>query len=227
MAKKKKNSNYVTEKTIATKEAKLRAEKKAKIKKIVTTVTASVLSVAIIVGIVFAIGIPFGMLDYKPEATEHIAISVEGYDETIHVELYGNDAKETVEHFKKLISDKYFDGKDFVAFADNLLYFGSDTADAGESGIKGEFKENGVDNRIAIRKGVIAVARGEGYDSGAKQFFIATKNSTDLNGKYAAFAKIDSGMSVIESIIENAELDENGKITNSPKITSISSHSSH
>ena len=221
MAKKKKNSNYVTEKTIAAKEAKLAAERKAKIKKIVKAVTVSVLSVAIIVGIIFAIGIPFGMLDYKPEATEHVAISIEGYNETIHVELYGNDAKETVAQFKKLVDEKYFNGKAFLSLSDNLLYFGNEKADFGENGIKDEF------NEIAMRKGIIALSKGEGENSGKEQFFIVTKNSTDLNGKYTAFAKITGGMSVIEDIIENAELDENGKITNSPKISSISSHASH
>ena len=221
MAKKKKNSNYVTEKTIAAKEAKIAAKKRAKIKKIITTVSLSVLAAAVIVGIVFAIGIPFGMLDYKPEATEHVAISVEGYDEVIHVELYGNDAAETVEQFKKLVTDKYFDGKPFLSLNDNLLYFGNEKADFGENGIKDEF------NEIVMRKGVIAMSKGEGNNSGKEQFFIVTKNSTDLNGKYTAFAKINSGMSVIESIVENAELDENGKIINAPKITSISSHSAH
>ena len=225
MARKKKNSNYVTEKTIAAKEAKAIAERRKKTKKIIIAIAAAVAAVAIIVGIVFAIGIPFGMLDYKPEGTEDVVIMFEGYDEVIHIELYRNDAPITVKHFVDNLTD--LKNQPIRAYKDGLLYFGSASADCGNSGIKGEFSENGVDNKISIRSGIIAVARGEDYNSGASQFFIATENATDLNGKYAAFAKITSGMGVIESIIDSLTYDENGNITNAPKIESIETHASH
>jgi peptidyl-prolyl cis-trans isomerase B (cyclophilin B) len=55
------------------------------------------------------------------------------------------------------------------------------------------------------------------------------KNSRDLDGKYAAFGKITSGMEIIDRIYENLKTDENGMISekNQPVITSISSHASH
>ncbi len=225
MANKKKNSNYVTDKTIAAKEAVAVAERKKKIKKTIVPIVTAFLVISLIVGAVFAIGVPLGMLDYNPEATDHVAITIEGYDESIHVELYGNDAPVTVKHFLDSLED--FKGRPLRSLKDGLLYFGSVSADNGTGGIKGEFSDNGYDNDISIRRGVIAAARGEDYNSGGSQYFIATRKSTDLNGKYAAFAKITSGMNVIESILENIEVDESGNITNPPKIESITTHSAH
>ena len=222
MAKKKKNSNYVTPKTIAAKEAMETAERRLKIKRIVIPIVAAVLVIALIVGAVFAIGVPLGMLDYKPDATGHVTITFEGYDESMHIELYGEDAPKTVEHFVSYYSK--LEGTPLRALKDGLLYFGEETADFGESGIKGEFSDNGVDNKISIRKGVIALARGTGNDSGKNQFFIATENKTDLNGKYAAFGKIDTGMKLLKKIAEDLETDENGNIINAPKIKSVSYH---
>ena len=165
------------------------------------------------------------MLDYKPEATDHVTLTFDGYSESVHIELYGDDAPETVKHF--LDSVKNIEGRPVRSFVDGLLYFGGPVADKGAGkGIKGEFSDNGVDNKISIRRGVIAVARGEDYNSGGAQYFIATEDATDLNGKYAAFAKITSGMSVIESIIENSEISD-GKIVNGVTVKSISSHDAH
>ena len=235
MANKKKNSNYQTDKALAAKEAKEVAARKRKIKKIVIPIVAVLVAIAIIVGAVFAIGVPLGMLDYEPEATTHLAIQIDGYDGTIHIELYGNDAPESVKKFTDIYgkmttlsqTSKDISARTFRSYKDGLLYFGSASADCGEKGIKGEFSSNGVENDIVFRKGVIAVARGEGKNSGGSQFFIVTENRTDLNGEYAAFARITSGMSLVEEILENIELDENGKILNPPKISKVESHDAH
>lgn len=225
MAQKRKNSNYVTEKTLAAKKAQEAFERKKKIKKILTPILISFCAVVLIVATVFAIGVPQGMLDYKATATEHVTMYIDGYDKAIHIEIYGNDAPETAKRFTSTVSASTLNNSSFLSVKDGLVYFGSATADAGASGITGEFKDNGVDNKISFRKGVIGIARGEAPNSGYGQFFIATKNSTDLNGKYAAFAKITSGIDIIESVIKNAEIDENGNIISAAKITSVSSHS--
>lgn len=231
MAKKRKNSNYVTEKTIAAKKAKEALERKKKIKKILTPIIITCTSIALLIGIIFAIGVPQGMIDYKPEATEHVSMEIEGYDKTIHIEIYGDDAPKTAKRFLDAAKNNSFNNTSFLSFKDGILYFGAPNADGGKNGITGEFAsnfdENGerIINDIIFRKGVIGIARGEGYNSGYGQFFITTKSSTYLNGDYAAFAKITSGMDVIKDIIKNAEFDENGNFINAPKIKTVSSHS--
>ena len=237
MATKRKNSNYVTEKTIAAKKAKEALARKKKIKKIVTPIAITCVAIALLVAIVFAIGVPQGMIDYTPTATEHVVLTVKGYEDTpIHIEIYGNDAPKTADRFMDMVEAKTFNLSEFLSVKDGLVYFGDENADGGKNGIEGEFASNINSkgernyNDIIFRKGVIGMSRAEDdYNSGYSQFFICTKSSTHLNGDYAAFAKITSGYSVIKDIVKNAELDENGNFINAPQIVKVESHdaSSH
>ncbi|MBR2929901.1 MAG: peptidylprolyl isomerase [Clostridia bacterium] len=228
MAKKKKNANYVTEKTESAKLEREATEKKEHSKKTVKTVLILFLVAVLIVGLVIGLGFALGLFDYYPEATYHLSMVVEDYG-AVHIELYGNDAPKTVEAFTKLCEDGYFDGKSLHTFLDGLLYCGSLDADGGKNGIKGEFSDNGVTNKISHKKGIISLAHGEGADSGYGQFFIVTEDSPELDGKYAAFAMITDGMDIIEKIIEDADMDENGLISIPTRayIESISGHAHH
>ena len=90
MENKKKNSNYVTDKTNAAKQLKAEQQHKKETMKIVKPIIIAAAALLAIVGLVFAIGVPLGMLDYDPKPTEHISITVEGYESGhIDIELYG------------------------------------------------------------------------------------------------------------------------------------------
>ena len=67
--------------------------------------------------------------------------------------------------------------------------------------IKGEFSANGVENNISHVRGVISMARrGDSMDSGSCQFFIVHEDSDFLNGNYAAFGRVVSGMEIVDGI---------------------------
>lgn len=227
MAKKKKNSNYVTEKRENAKverEAKESKEKtKAIVKKAVPLFIASLVLVGLLVGFAFLIG----LFDYYPEATSHVSVSLEyvnaeGETKTaaLHVELYGNDAPKTVENFEKLVTSKYFNEMTFHSFKDGLLYGGSVTADGGDKGIEGE------ENKISHKRGIISMARGEDRNSAYGQFFIVTEDNKELDGEYTAFAAIDEdGMKVIDELVALAG--EDGSFASRPVIKSISTHAAH
>ena len=227
MANKKKNSNYVTDKTNAAKQIKAEEDRRKKTMRIVKPIVIGVAALLAIVGIVFAIGVPLGMLDYDPKATEHISITIEGYESGhIDIELYGDDAPKTVDHFIKHMHD--LEGMKLHTFKDGLLFFGKPAPNSGSDSVKGEFTENGFENNISIRRGVIAVSIDESApDKGGMQFFIATEDATELNGKRAAFARITSGMSIIDEILDSIKYDENGYIENPPVIKSISESDGH
>lgn len=227
MAKQKKNSNYQTEKSIAEKakkeEQKLK-EKQAKTVKLVAICAGAVVAlVAIVLGILLAVG----AFDYSPEPTYHATLTVENYG-SLHIELYGNDAPETVENFIDLAESGYFDGMSLHTFAEGLLYAGSENADGGSKGIKGEFESNGFENKIPMKKGVVCMARGEGNDSAYGQFFILTKNNSDLKGDYAAFGKVTE-FDALKDILKDIEVGSDGKIDadSAPKILSVSLHEAH
>src|SRR5690625_3428078 len=76
--------------------------------------------------------------------------------------------------------------------------------------IKGEFSSNGFDNELVHERGVISMARSQHPDSAGSQFFIMTENAPHLDGDYASFGKVTSGMDVVDNIVES-ERDNNDK----------------
>ena len=87
--------------------------------------------------------------------------------------------------------------------------------------IKGEFKNNGVNNDLSHTRGVISMARNSiSMDSASSQFFIVQKDSTYLDGDYATFGKVIAGMDVVDKIA-NVNVDSNDKPTSTQKIKSI------
>ena len=79
--------------------------------------------------------------------------------------------------------------------------------------IKGEFRQNGVDNPIRHVKGVISMARSQDPDSASSQFFITVADATFLDGSYAAFGRVTEGMEIVEQIARDAKpIGRNGTI---------------
>jgi len=229
MANKKKNSNYVTNKSEQKKAAAAQKKKTAKIKKTTKSVAIGIAAVLVITALVFALLFAFGAFDYVPTATDHVTITLDGYSESIHVELYGNDAPETVERFLALVKGEYFNQKNLHTILDGLVYLGDENAESKAGNIVGEFSANGFNNKVSHLRGTLSMARGEDYDSAYGQFFIVSEDSRGLDGKYAAFGRITEGLDVIEQIIREKTVGEDGKIPAKDQviITSISSHQAH
>ena len=220
------NIKDTNEKSKVLTKKELREQQKKKKQQLQTAI--KVISVLVVIGIFAIIFLATGAFDYQPKSTYDVLITIENYG-SLHVELYGNDAPETVAHFLSLVNSGYYNGKSVFKLFDDLAYLGDGNASDAEHGIKGEFSDNGFNNKISHKRGIISMARGEDYDSAYGQFFIVRKNSTDLNGKYAAFGKITSGMEIIDNIYKNLKTDKNGMISegSQPIITSIESHASH
>ncbi|MBQ4180406.1 MAG: peptidylprolyl isomerase, partial [Ruminococcus sp.] len=90
--------------------------------------------------------------------------------------------------------------------------------------IKGEFASNGVINNIKHVRGVISMARSSAPNSASSQFFIMHQDAPHLDGEYAAFGKVTSGMEVVDKLAETAKVeDANGTVAkaNQPVINSI------
>ena len=225
MAKKKKNSNYVTDKTLAVKAEKEELEikkQKAKTTKIVIiSVVCALALIGIVVGFLFGVG----AFEYQPEGTVDAQVTFDN-GMSLHIQLYGKDAPQTTAHFTKLCKEGYFNGRSAHTFLEGLLYLGAENADGGDKGVNGEFSANGVANKIPMKKGTVCMARGEGKNSGHGQFFILSENDSSLMGEYAAFGRV-TDLSNLEALIESIKVDANGKVIDAPKIVSISTHDSH
>ena len=124
----------------------------------------------------------------------------------IVVQLRGDVAPITVENFKNLVADGFYNGLTFHRVIYGFMIQGGcpkgdGTGDSGTR-IKGEFSENGVENNISHQRGVISMARG-GYsmDSASCQFFIVHQDASEsLDGKYAAFGHVVYGMETVDGI---------------------------
>ena len=126
---------------------------------------------------------------------------------TLVIELYPEYAPNTVDNFLKLVNSGFYDGLTFHRIVDDFMAQGGDPEGTGSGGsdpIYGEFAANGfTQNTLSHSRGVISMARqGNDYNSGSCQFFICSSDmyTSSLDGQYAAFGKVVSGMEVIDDL---------------------------
>lgn len=86
--------------------------------------------------------------------------------------------------------------------------------------IKGEFFFNGVKNDLKHKRGVLSMARSSSPNSAGSQFFIMHQDAKHLDGQYAAFGKVTSGMDVVDAIAA-VKTDRSDRPLTEQKIISI------
>ena len=157
----------------------------------------------------------------------HAEIVVKNYG-TIALELDADVAPITVENFANLVNEGFYNGLTFHRIISGFMIQGGDPLGNGTGGssktIKGEFASNGVKNSISHVRGTISMARSSMPNSASSQFFIVHQDSTFLDGKYAAFGTVTSGMEVVDKICaDTAVEDDNGTVAknNQPVIEKI------
>lgn len=155
-------------------------------------------------------------------------IKISGYDEPIIFTMDEGIAPETVDNFVNLAEKGFYDGLTFHRIIDGFMIQGGDPRGDGTGGssrsIYGEFKSNGFDNSLKHVRGTVSMARSNQPDSASSQFFIVQEDASSLDGEYAAFGTVTSGMDVVDQIAESAKpTDNNGSISkeDQPVIESI------
>lgn len=151
----------------------------------------------------------------------NIVISIKDYGD-IEVELDADAAPITVTNFVNLVKDHYYDGLTFHRIIDGFMMQGGSGKPT--KNIKGEFSANGIKNNIKHERGVISMARADEYNSASSQFFIVQTDYPSLDGLYASFGHVTSGMEIVDKICKDAPKDVvNGMLEEKdrPIITSI------
>ena len=122
----------------------------------------------------------------------------------IDIQLDKQAAPVTCENFEKLVKSGFYDGLTFHRVIPGFMIQGGCPLGNGTGGpgwrIKGEFAANGVSNPIRHVRGVISMARAADPNSAGSQFFIMHKDAPHLDGQYAAFGHVVSGMDVVDRI---------------------------
>lgn len=175
-------------------------------------IAALLLAVAMLMGMLTSCG---KAKDYCEYAKDRDTTGREIYYAEISVKDFGKitllldatTAPITVENFVSLARSGFYNGLKFHRIIKGFMIQGGDPNGDGtggsENNIKGEFAENGYANDISHLRGVISMARSNAPDSASSQFFICNDDAIDsLDGKYAAFGYVISGMSVVDAITD-------------------------
>ncbi|MBO4265274.1 MAG: peptidylprolyl isomerase [Clostridia bacterium] len=142
----------------------------------------------------------------------------------IDLELFDDVAPVTVANFLELVGKKFYDGLIFHRVISGFMIQGGDPLGSGYGGsdkeIFGEFRSNGFDNPISHKRGVISMARSNNPNSASSQFFIMHADGEFLDGNYAAFGKVTSGIDAVDKIAA-CKTDAMDKPINEQKIKTI------
>ena len=150
----------------------------------------------------------------------------------IYIELYPAMAPNTVYNFISLIKKGFYDGVIFHRVIPGFMIQGGDPLGTGLGGpgytIFGEFSNNDFSNGLQHKRGVLSMAR-QGdinnpeskYNTAGSQFFIMTADAPHLNGDYAAFGAVLSGLDAVDEIV-GAERDAKDKPLKDQKIKKMS-----
>lgn len=125
-------------------------------------------------------------------------------DKVVEIELYPEIAPNSVNNFLSLVQQGFYDNVIFHRVIPGFMIQGGDPQGTGMGGpgygIKGEFSSNGFENTLKHTRGVLSMARSMMPNSAGSQFFIMHKDSPHLDGQYAAFGKVTSGIEVVDWI---------------------------
>ena len=133
-----------------------------------------------------------------------VTIEMENGD-IIKAELYPEVAPNTVNNFISLVKSKFYDGVIFHRVIRGFMIQGGDPQGIGIGGpgysIKGEFTGNGFQNDLKHTRGVISMARAMNPNSAGSQFFLMVEDAPHLDGQYAAFGRVITGLDVCDKIV--------------------------
>jgi len=116
----------------------------------------------------------------------------------IELELYDEDAPKTVENFRKLAADGFYDGVSFHRVIRDFMIQGGDPTGTGSGGPGYTFEDEF--NEHKIERGALAMANA-GPNTNGSQFFIVTTDAAPwLDGKHTVFGRVTAGMEAVDSI---------------------------
>ena len=126
----------------------------------------------------------------------------------IEVDLFDDDAPKTVENFRKLAGDGFYDGVVFHRVIPDFMIQGGDPTGTGMGGPGYTFEDEFNDHKI--ERGALAMANA-GPNTNGSQFFIVTTGAAPwLDGKHTVLGKVTGGMDAVDSI-EKTDTDANDK----------------
>ena len=126
----------------------------------------------------------------------------------VEIEFFDEDAPKTVENFRKLAGDGFYDGIVFHRVIPDFMIQGGDPTGTGMGGPGYTFEDEFNDRKV--ERGALAMANA-GPNTNGSQFFIVTADACPwLDGKHTVFGRVVDGMDVVDKI-SSVETDANDK----------------
>src|SRR5215204_2892092 len=139
----------------------------------------------------------------------------------ITIELFDEDAPKTVENFKQLASEGYYDGLIFHRVIPDFMIQGGCPHGTGTGGPGYQFEDEINNHRV--ERGALAMAN-SGPDTNGSQFFIVTTEAAPLlDGKHTVFGRVSSGMEAVDAI-ERVETGPGDRPVEDAKIERVEVH---
>ena len=116
----------------------------------------------------------------------------------IQIEFFDEDAPKTVENFRKLAADGFYDNLTFHRVIKDFMIQGGCPEGTGTGGPGYTFEDEINDHKVV--RGALAMANA-GPNTNGSQFFIVTIPAADwLDGKHTVFGEVVGGMDVVDKI---------------------------
>ena len=136
----------------------------------------------------------------------------------ITLELFDEEAPNTVENFRKLAGDSFYNGVIFHRVIKDFMIQGGDPTGTGTGGPGYTFEDEFNEHKIV--RGALAMANA-GPNTNGSQFFIVTTDAAPwLDGKHTVFGHVVEGMEVVDKI-EGGETDARDKPVDEARIESV------
>ena len=170
------------------------------------TIKFTIIAVAIILVLIVAVVLTVVLTrpyNYVTITVSYTDDAGQAHTGDIVIKLDPSAAPITVENFRNLVESGFYENLSFHRVIEDFMIQGGapkDTDMTNYQSIKGEFSSNGINNPIKHERGVISMARTNDPNSASTQFFIVHKTSPHLDGKYAAFGHVISGMEFVDGI---------------------------
>jgi peptidyl-prolyl cis-trans isomerase B (cyclophilin B) len=116
----------------------------------------------------------------------------------IAIELFDDDAPNTVENFLKLARDGFYNGVIFHRVIPDFMIQGGDPTGTGSGGPGYQFEDEFNDNKVV--RGALAMANAGPNTNGSQFFIVTTEAASWLDGKHTVFGRVTDGMDVVDTI---------------------------
>ncbi len=133
------------------------------------------------------------------DTTKTYKVTIDTTKGTIELELYAQNAPQTVNNFLFLTGQGFYNGLKFHRVISNFMVQGGDPTGTGSGGPGSKFADEVRGNPLTHQTGVISMANA-GPNTNGSQFFITHAPQPHLDGKHTVFGRVTSGMDVVNSI---------------------------